>query len=101
MAFSLFFLPMFFSYVRHRVKDFSTWRKAFDDSKHLANAKGKHDVWVIQVEGNPNDVVVITTWDHKEDWDRFLASHDPLEMKEAMEKGGVLGTPENVTGEIL
>lgn len=92
---------MFFSYVRHTVKDYTTWREAFDASKHLRNAKGKGQVMIVQVQGNPNDVVVVTTWDKKEDWNAFLASHTPEDMKHGMESGGVIGTPENVVGEII
>ena len=86
---------MAISIVRHKVKDYTAWRKAFDDFAETRKKGGEKSAVVVQVEGNPNDVIVINTWPSTEAAEAFFSNP---ELKQAMEKGGVEGTPEFIHG---
>ena len=81
--------------VRHKVKDFGTWRKAFDDFAQARKDGGEQSATVVQVEGDPNDVIVINTWPSVDTAKKFF---EKPELKETMEKAGVSGSPEFTFG---
>ena len=79
--------------VRHKVNDYAVWRKAFDEFDANRKAGGEQSFSVLQVDGDPNDVIVINTW---ESMDAAKAFFGQEELKEAMQKAGVAGPPEFV-----
>ncbi len=86
---------MAISIVRHKVKDYTAWRKAFDEFVETRKKGGEKSAVVVQVEGNPSDVIVINTWPSTEAAKAFFSNP---ELKQAMENGGVEGTPEFIHG---
>lgn len=48
---------------------------------------------MLQVDGDPNDVIVVNTWPSIDAAKAFVAQDD---LKEAMKKAGVAGPPEIV-----
>lgn len=81
--------------IRHKVKDYIAWRKVFDEYETMRKAGGEQGATVVQVVGDPNDVIVINTWRSMDAAETFLANS---ELKIAMEKAGVEGKPEFIYG---
>ena len=77
--------------IRHKVKDFDTWKAAYDshDSARLAN--GLHNYVVSRGTQDPNMVQVALRADDLEKAQAFLKDPD---LKTRMQKGGVVGTPD-------
>ena len=95
---------MFLTYVRHRVKDYAIWRKAFDANAPMLEKNGVLGTWIVQKQDDPNDVMVINTWPGAKNWDDFIASHKftgATDIKKHQEKGGVIGEPEFVSGNVV
>jgi heme-degrading monooxygenase HmoA len=76
--------------IQHQVKDFAAWKKVFDSSKDLRTSNGELSSQVYHDASDPNKVTVINQWDSLAKAQKF--AHSP-ELKEAMEKAGVVGAP--------
>jgi len=74
------------SLVRHRVADFDAWRKVYDGFAPIQAEHGVQGHQVLRSVENPNDVIVIHTFDSREVANAFFAMP---ELKEAMSKAGV------------
>ena len=81
--------------VRHKVKDYAAWRKAFNGFESARKKAGEKTATVVQVDGNPNDVIVINTWPSIDSAKQFFALPD---LKKGMEAAGVASLPEFVFG---
>ena len=96
---------MYLTHVRHRVKDYATWRKAFDHNANMLFQKyNSLSTLIVQVNGDPTDIVIINTWPSKKHWEDFIAAHkfqSKDNMVKAREKGGVIGEPEWFGGEVI
>ena len=75
----------------HEVKDFSSWKKGFDDDGANRSKMGVKVVGVYQSVEKPTMITVITEVPSVEAIKGFLANPD---LKAAMEKAGVIGMPE-------
>lgn len=75
----------------HEVKDFSNWRKAFDEGERLRSQAGVKTTGVYTSVDNPNLVTVTTEFPSVEVVRGFLSNP---ELKADMEKGGVIGEAE-------
>lgn len=78
-------------FVRHTVKDFATWKKGYDEFDSTRRGLGVTGDGVYQADGNPNDVTVYHDFASMDAAKKFAASS---ELKSAMEKNGVVGTPD-------
>jgi ABC-type sugar transport system substrate-binding protein len=78
-------------FVRHEVADYGTWRKAFDSFAPMQKKMGVIYKAVYQPTDDPNDVTVIHDFHSLDQAKAFAASPD---LKAAMEKSGVKGTPQ-------
>jgi quinol monooxygenase YgiN len=79
-------------YVRHKVADFAKWKVAFEEFEPFRKQQlGSSGADVFQNNANANEVLVILDWDKKEQGIKFGESP---ELKNAMQKAGVLGKPE-------
>ena len=76
--------------IQHTVKDFAAWKKVFDASSALRKTHGELSTQVFQDASHPNKVTVLNKWSSLESAQKF--AHSP-ELKAAMEKAGVEGTP--------
>ena len=76
-------------YVRHDVTDYAAWRKAYDafDAKRRKMGVTGHDRSI----DDANDVTVTHDFTNAEKAKAFASSPD---LKAAMEKAGVKGTPQ-------
>jgi|RhiMethySRZTD1v2_1073278.scaffolds.fasta_scaffold351045_1 hypothetical protein len=77
-------------FVRHEVNDYAAWRKVYDDFDDTRRKLGVTDQAVYWSVDNRNDVTVTHDFRGAEQAKAFAASPD---LKSAMERGGVKGTP--------
>lgn len=78
-------------YVRHKVADFNSWKKVFDDAEPIRKKYGSLGSDVFRNNSNQNEILIITYWNSKDDGEKY--SHSP-ELKNAFKDGGVLTAPE-------
>lgn len=76
--------------VQHQVKDFNAWRQVFDSVYDLRTSNGEQSYKIYQDASDPNTVIGVFTWDSLENAQAYAHSS---ELKEAMNKAGVVGTP--------
>ncbi len=77
--------------VSHEVKDYASWRKVYDADEVNRKAAG-FKVWGVYADArNPNMVTIIGTFPSAAAVDGFVSSP---KLKDAMEKGGVIGKPD-------
>ncbi len=77
--------------VTHEVKEYTAWRKAYDADEPTRKKAGFKVSGVYADVSNPNMISVIGEFPSAAAVDAFMAN--PV-LKEAMEKGGVLGKPD-------
>ena len=77
-------------FVRHDVSDYAAWRKVYDSDVNRKH-HGVTGQAVYQSAENPNDVTVTHDFKTEEAAKAFAARP---ELKAAMEKAGVTGTPQ-------
>ena len=95
---------MYLTYVRHRLKEYDVWKKAFDANAHMLKANGVLSTRIVRKFDDPNVVIVINTWPAKENWDAFIAAHNfktPEDARKQQQAAGVIGMPEFVDGEVV
>ncbi len=79
--------------IRHKVKDYATWRPIFDAHAPARATAGSLGGVLFQSSDDPNEVVVLFEWDSPENARAFAGLQ---ELRETMERAGVTGTPEIV-----
>ena len=78
-------------FVRHKVKDFNTWKAAYDEFDAERKSMGVTGDGVYQADGDPNDV---TVYHHFEGMESAKAFMNSPRLREVMDKAGVDGTPD-------
>jgi heme-degrading monooxygenase HmoA len=73
-----------------KVKDFSTWKKGFDELYQTRRKYGEKSFSVGTIHGQPNNFYIITEWDNVEKCKTWINSP---ERAEAMKKYGVIDNP--------
>lgn len=76
---------------RHEVKDYRAWRRVYDELEKTRQQRGIIGHAVNQVFGNPKQVVV---YHQARDLGTLRAFGESTELKQAMERGGVVGAPD-------
>ncbi len=76
--------------VQHKVKDYGDWKKGFDAAYDFRKSAGEVAVQIYQDESDPNMLTIFNTWDSLANAKKFAQSP---ELREVMEKLGVLGAP--------
>jgi heme-degrading monooxygenase HmoA len=79
---------MTFVLIQHRVEDFDKWKPFFDDHGSTRKAKGSKGGYVFQDAEDPNLLTILLEWEDLESARAFAQSED---LKEVMEKAGVVG----------
>ena len=77
-------------FVRHTVKDYAAWRKLYDSFAPVQQANGVAAQAVYQSAEDPNDVTVTHEFASLDAAKSFVGKP---ELKEAMQKAGVVGAP--------
>lgn len=83
-------------YARHNVTDFDKWYVVFKEVEPFRKKMGSTGSHVFRNYTNTNELLVITDWQNKEQGLKFGKSP---ELKDAMERAGVIGVPEITFGE--
>ncbi len=78
-------------FVRHAVKDFNTWKAAYDEFDAERKTMGVTGHGVYQADGNPNEITIYHHFDSMEAAKGFAGS---ARLKEVMEAAGVEGAPD-------
>ena len=77
--------------VRHKVADYARWKEAFDANLSTRKAGGELGHRLYASADDPRDVTIVLDWDSLERARRFANSD---ELKQSMQKSGVVGEPE-------
>ena len=77
----------------HKVKDFATWKKAFDSFSEIRKSAGERSYWVGTIHNEPNTAYVLNEWDSIE---APLAFLENPKLAEAMKAAGVLEPPHTI-----
>jgi quinol monooxygenase YgiN len=78
-------------FVRHKVKEFTAWKAAYDAFDAERKTMGVTGHGVYQADGNPNDVTVYHEFENMEKAKTFAGSP---RLKEVMKSAGVESTPD-------
>lgn len=81
---------MTLSVVRHHVRDYSAWRKVYDEVEPIQKAGGVIEESVYQDKDDPNDVLVLHRFASRGAAEAFFAS---AELHAALGRAGVDGPP--------
>jgi hypothetical protein len=76
--------------IHHKVKDYATWRKGYDDHEKSRLSAGVTNGRVFRAADDPNDVVIVLD---AADIEKARAWLGAEELKTAMHKAGVIGSP--------
>jgi heme-degrading monooxygenase HmoA len=82
---------MAYMFVKHNVKDYDAWKSAFDSVSDLRRRNGEKSYQILRQDNGSNSLVALFEWDSLENAQRYASSP---ELKEAMERAGVIGKPE-------
>jgi hypothetical protein len=82
---------MTFLRIKHKVRDYGTWKEAFDGFVETRKKGGEKSYWICQADNDPNNLDVTFEWDNEENARNFVKSP---ELKSAMEKAGVAEEPQ-------
>lgn len=77
-------------FVQHKVKDYATWRKAYNAFDAMRKKMGVTAQSVYRIDGEPNNVMITHDFATMDKAKAFAGS---MELKETMEKAGVDGAP--------
>jgi len=77
--------------ISHECKNYSDWRKVFDADEVNRSKAGFKNTGVFHSVDNPNKITIIGEAPSVEAINGFMAN--PA-LKEAMERGGVIGMPD-------
>jgi len=76
--------------VQHRVRDYDAWKPAFEEHGSVRQRHGATGHRLYRDLDDPNNVTVINEFPTREQSEAFAS--DPS-LREAMERGGVIGEP--------
>ncbi|MFH1546919.1 MAG: cyclase [Candidatus Aenigmatarchaeota archaeon] len=76
--------------IRHEVKDYRTWKKAFDDHGSMRKENGEQSIQIFREADHENVIIAMAKWDTLERAKQFFESDD---LKKGMEEAGVVGKP--------
>ena len=77
--------------IRHKVKDYSEWKKVFDGFIDTRRAGGEKTYQILHTDNDSNNLVALFEWDSVENAKKFANSS---ELKEAMGNAGVTDHPD-------
>jgi hypothetical protein len=77
--------------VTHEVKNYSDWKKVYDEDEENRSKSGMKITGLYQSVDNPNMVTVVGEAPSAEAVNQFMSNP---ELRATMERGGVLGMPD-------
>lgn len=77
--------------IRHRVRNFETWKAVYDDHASVRAAAGSIGARLFRDVDSPDEVVVLI---EASDLDKFRTFIDSDDLRETMQRAGVIGPPD-------
>ncbi len=77
--------------VRHRVQDYDTWRRVFQDEAETRRANGSRQERQLRNASNPSEVWLLLEWDDLFRAQLYASSED---MRAALVRAGVIDHPD-------
>lgn len=77
--------------LRHRVKDYPTWRSTFDAFLETRQKSGEKSFQILHPRGDRNNVYLLMEWSNLDQAKSFMES--PI-LRDTMQKAGVTEYPE-------
>jgi len=77
--------------VRHKVADYKAWKPVYDQHDSVRKQFGCKSDAVFSNVQDPNDVLIVLKWENKDQAMNFGQSPS---LRDAEERGGVVGAPE-------
>jgi len=77
--------------IKHKVKDYSSWKKVFDGFIETRRAGGERSYKIMHPQNDANNLLGIFEWDTLENAKKFANSS---ELKDTMGNAGVIEQPE-------
>ena len=78
-------------FVHHKVRDYTAWRKVFDDLTAMRTGYGCTGHKVFQSPSDPNEITIFTEWKNVDQAKTYATSND---LKEGMKNAGVVSQPD-------
>jgi quinol monooxygenase YgiN len=76
--------------VMHTVQDFDRWRPFFESHADTRISFGCEEAELFRTADSPNQVTILFKWKDGPAFQKFVATSD---LREVMQKGGVIGQP--------
>lgn len=77
--------------VRHKVRDYATWKVFFDEHGTTRQASGSGGGRLFRNAYEPNEIVILLEWDDLDKARQFVQSTD---LRETMQQAGVVDQPD-------
>ncbi len=77
--------------VRHKVKDFTAWKRGYDSDLPNRIEAGLTETYLFRSAGDPNEVIILFEAKDLDRARKFAASAD---LRTTMEKAGVIDKPD-------
>ncbi|HLI64565.1 MAG TPA: hypothetical protein VKV05_14315 [Terriglobales bacterium] len=77
--------------VRHKVANYNRWKEAFDSHLSARKHAGETGFRLFHSAGDPREIFLLFDWQTLDEARKFMNS---AELRDAMQKAGVVGTPE-------
>ena len=77
--------------VRHKIKDYQSWKNVFDSFIDIRRKGGEKSFQIFCPETEPNNLYLLFVWDTLDNAKKFVQS---TELKDTMMKAGVIEAPE-------
>jgi heme-degrading monooxygenase HmoA len=77
--------------VRHKVRDFTEWKRGYDAHLPKRIESGLTEKYLLQGANDPNEVIILF---EARDLNRAKAFTESAELKETMQKVGVVDRPD-------
>ena len=77
--------------VKHRVKDYGKWKPVFDEHGSKRRTSGSRGGRLFKNSKDPNELLILFEWEDQAKALQFAQSDD---LRQAMERAGVVGKPE-------
>jgi heme-degrading monooxygenase HmoA len=76
--------------IHHNVRDFDTWKKAYDDHRDARDQAGLKELHLLRNHADRNDIVILFVAENLERARAFARSDN---LRSAMQQAGVVGAP--------
>ena len=82
---------MSFMLIRHKVKDFNSWKTGYDAHKQKRTEAGLTEKYLLRGADDKNEVIMLF---EAEDLDRAKAFTESADLREKMQEVGVVDKPD-------